>query len=274
MEVSVLSVATSGYLSHWKQMFASAERYFFPNHQLTMHLFTDEVALAKEIQVSSERVQVKVHEVPSWGWPDATLFRFRAISEHARQITGDLTCWLDADMLVLRETGDELTPKSWVNGLAFVRHPGYWRPTGSAQIRTWLKQPRVLANDIVRNLTGKKPLGAWEENEESRAYVPAEQRLDYICGGAWFGWTDRVMQMAKVLALRTDEDLFNDIVARWHDESHINWYLAHNAATLLGPEYCYERTYAHLQVIRPRIEAVDKGTELSKSRQQVNRVSS
>jgi len=254
-------------------MFASAELYLFPSQRLTMHLFTDEVALARQIQCSSNRVQIKVHEVPSWGWPDATLLRFRAINEYARDINDDLACWLDADMLVVRNTGDELTPKNWVNGLAFVRHPGFWRPTGGAQVQTWLKQPRALASDILWNLTGKKPLGAWEDNDQSRAYVTAKQRRDYVCGGVWFGWTDRILQMSEVLAVRTDEDLANSLVARWHDESHINWYLAHNAATLLGPEYCYERTYPHLQVIEPRIEAVNKGAEVSTARQELNQIS-
>jgi hypothetical protein len=122
-------------------------------------------------------------------------------------------------------------------------------------------------------LTGKNPLGAWEDNDQSCAYVMVKQRRDYVCGGAWFGWTDRVLQMSGVLAVRTDEDLANNLVARWHDESHINWYLAHNAATLLDPEYCYERTYPHLQVIKPRIEAVNKGAEVSTARQVLNQIS-
>jgi hypothetical protein len=271
VHVSVLSVATSGYLSHWHRLLASVERYFFPDDRVTMHVFTDDVEGAIEHQQISPRVVAKVHEVPSWGWPEATLLRFRAINRYASEISGDVACWLDADMLVTRDTGNELTPKSWANGLAFVHHPGYWRPKGSAQIQTWLKSPRTFASDLIWQLGGKKALGAWETNDESLAFVAPDQRHDYVCGGAWFGWTDRILQMSQVLEARTDEDLARGFIARWHDESHLNWYVAHNAVTLLGPEYCYEKTYPHLQLINPRIEAVNKGAEVGRVRRELNR---
>lgn len=268
MNVSVLSVATSGYLEHWRRMFASAQEHFFPSDSLTMHLFTDEVTEAQAIRPTSSRVEIRVHEVPSWGWPDATLLRFRAICDYASEIKGEIACWLDADMLVLRSTGDELKPKAWLNGLAFVHHPGYWRPVGRHKLINWLTNPGVALGDARWLLQGRAPIGAWEFDSKSRAYVPPLERVTYICGGAWFGWTDRILQMSEVLARRTDEDLNQGVIARWHDESHVNWYLAHNSATVLGPEYCYERSYPRLSGIKPRIEALNKGVELSQVRTQ------
>lgn len=48
------------------------------------------------------------------------------------------------------------------------------------------------------------------------------------------------MEMSEVIADRVNKDLDNDIIAVWHDESHMNRYMIDNPPTLeLSPEYCY-----------------------------------
>jgi len=264
--VSVLSVATHGYLSHWSSLLGSIEQNFFLEHSVTAHVFTNDIDQANRLRPKSDRVKVEIHQVPDWGWPEATLLRFRAISEYASSIEGDITCWLDADMLVMRPTGAELDARKWKSGLAFVHHPGFWRPSGWGITASWPEHPTVIPNDVLWLAKGRPILGAWESDPKSRAFVAPEQRQTYVCGGAWFGETDRVLQMAEVLSQRTDEDLAEGLIAKWHDESHVNWYLAHNEATVLGPEYCYEETYPRLKGVNPRIKAVDKGRAVQKER--------
>lgn len=266
MTVSVLTVATRGYLSHWSSLLASVEENFYLDQDVIMHVFTDDVGAAKLLCPKASRVGVEVHQVPDWGWPDATLLRFRAISEYASAIKGQVTCWLDADMLVLRPTGSELDSKKWKSGLAFVRHPGFWRPTGLKANTARLQSPKIIPNDLWWLIKGRPALGAWESNPRSRAFVGEEQRSVYVCGGVWFGQTAAILQMSEVLAQRTDEDLAAGLVAKWHDESHLNWYLAHTDATLLAPSYCFEESYPRLIGINPRIKAVNKGLAIQRQR--------
>jgi len=266
MTVSVLTVATNGYLSHWSSLLNSIEANFFIEQEVVMHVFTDDISSAEAIKPETDRIRIMAHKVPNWAWPDATLLRFRAISDYATSIEGEITCWLDADMLVVRPTGAELNPKRWKSGLAFVRHPGFWRPTRKDVTSVWLRHPRVVPNDLLWWVRGRPPLGAWEDNPRSRAFVERSRQSAYVCGGAWFGETPSILQMADVLAQRTDEDLANGLVAKWHDESHLNWYLAHNEATLLGPSYCFEDSYPRLVCVNPRIKAVNKGFAVQSER--------
>lgn len=261
-----MTVATNGYLSHWAILLRSIEQNFYLDCQVFMHVFTNDLEGAAAIKPRDDRVQVIAHEVPNWGWPEATLLRFRAIHEKADAIKSDISCWLDADMIVERPTGPELQPSTWTSGLAFVRHPGFWRPPLAANALIWARTPRVIPNDLIWFAKGRPALGAWEDNPQSLAFVEQAARSTYVCGGAWFGRTDAVKQMVGVLARRTDEDLSNGLIARWHDESHLNWYFAHNGGTLLGPSYCYEETYPRLLGVKPHIKAVNKGAKFQKER--------
>ena len=46
--------------------------------------------------------------------------------------------------------------------------------------------------------------------------------------------------MSEVIADRVTKDLDNDVIALWHDESHMNRYLIDNPPSLsLTPTYCF-----------------------------------
>ena len=67
----------------------------------------------------------------------------------------------------------------------------------------------------------------------------------YYCNGGFNGGkTEVFMKMADTIAERVDEDLKNNVVALWHDESHMNRYLIDNPPTLdLDPTYCYAEEF-------------------------------
>jgi histo-blood group ABO system transferase len=82
-------------------------------------------------------------------------------------------------------------------------------------------------------------------NPRSLACVPPDEKtVTYYAGGFNGGKSEVFMKMADIIAKRVDEDLKKNVVALWHDESHMNRYLIDNPPTLdLDPTYCYAEEF-------------------------------
>lgn len=252
--VATFSVATGRYLEFWRDLVMGMDHFLFPEQEIEVHVFTDlpEAALAIQGEVSA-RCTLVVHRVSSLGWPDATLLRYELIRDVLPQTQAQVCLHLDADLAFVDLVGPELTPGDWIGGLALVAHPGYWHDG----------RPRSLP-DLRRRFAARRRsplggLGTWETRKESQARVPWSQRRIYICGGVWMGRTREFGRMAEELARRTRSDMAHGVTARWHDESHLNWYASQADVTVLSPAYCAVPSYPWLTGIAPRIVAVDKG---------------
>ena len=72
------------------------------------------------------------------------------------------------------------------------------------------------------------------------AYIPYNCGKTYVIGAVFAGYTDSFLTMSRVLKDRIEEDLKKNIIARWHDESHLNRYIVGKTDyRLLSPGYCY-----------------------------------
>jgi hypothetical protein len=80
----------------------------------------------------------------------------------------------------------------------------------------------------------------------------------YVCGATWFGKRNSIIDLCISLSLRIKEDLSRDILAKFHDESHLNWFAANSAFSLVDPKFCYDENYPQLGGIKPTLVAVDK----------------
>lgn len=142
------------------------------------------------------------------GWPDATLYRYHAILENEKRFSYyDYLYLCDADMRFETHVGDEIYAP-----LVAVQHPGYFR--------------------LQRNLP-------YENRYESAAFIRGA-RGTYYAGGFVGGERDAFLDLARRIAEQIDADDEKGIVARWHDESHLNKQLALYPPTVtLPPSYCY-----------------------------------
>jgi hypothetical protein len=89
----------------------------------------------------------------------------------------------------------------------------------------------------VKSILKEGGLGSWESNRRSLAYVERQYRRRYVCGGSWGGNRDLFLEFSRIISDRVDIDYQTGVIARFHDESHINWYAANFDYKLLTPSY-------------------------------------
>ena len=116
----------------------------------------------------------------------------------------------------------------------------------------------VLAYKDMRLRIKRGGLGAWECDVKSTAFVARESRTKYFCGGTWFGKRDSIIDLVNSLSTRVGEDLEKNIIAIWHDESHINRWAIENHHGDETPDLCFDETYAQIKKFKPSIIAVRK----------------
>lgn len=199
--IGILVTATGNFLDFIPALHASLQ-HFCPGYKKTLYLFTD-----KPTATYPDTEIIPVMHKP---FPFISLDRYsRYMKFGQRYAHHDYLFHIDADMLIVNVGPEILKP------LLAVQHPLFPRPNGE--------------------------LGSWEENPESTAYVPAELRKVYVCGGIQGGQAGKWLQVCGTLARRIQEDYDNEKLAIWHDESHWNWYTAHypEGLTILDPGYCY-----------------------------------
>lgn len=255
--LGIVSVATNIYLEYWKVQAASVDRNVPGDLQITIHIFTDRPEEANKFGLTLTNLNVKAHRIPSYGWPEATLYRYRIFSEHLDHISEDVVMYLDADMLV----HESLQPSYFLNAAAdratLVRHPGYYRPKGFRRIGLYLRKPGLIISDVYSSLR-LGGLGAWETNPSSAAFVGRKRRHAYYCGGTWWAPRKVFESLVSELDLRVTRDEEKGVMAIWHDESHINWWGANHPHNTQSPAFCYSTSYPWLNGVGMIIQAVDK----------------
>jgi len=228
MNIGILTIATGKYKKFIVPLYKSIIQNFLKNRSKTFILFTDN---PEEIEKDVKDLGVKfmIFQIERKGFPGDTLLRYHHFSG-AKQSLKDLglACpqvlyYFDADMIVENEVGDEVLPTG-KKTLVVTAHPGYYaRP-------------------------GHNPLGTPETNEKSTAYIPQNRwRPCYWAGGFNGGFFDDFMSMSFEIASRIDKDLSNNIIAMWHDESHLNAYVSEpnnlEKLKIMSPAYCYPESW-------------------------------
>jgi|688.fasta_scaffold166236_2 hypothetical protein len=258
--LAVLSVATNKYINYWTAMIISMENALSDSDtEIVAHVLTDQLELANVTAKKLRKVQVVIHEIAPYSWPEATLFRYRLFNEISDSVKEDLVMHLDADMLVKDNFLLKL-PKNFRNNIALVRHPGFFRPSGLKRIIFYAQNLNYIRLDLA-SLVKIGGLGAWEMSQESHAFVPRQDRNNYVCGGTWFGQREAFFEMTSDLSRIENADTEKGVLPKWHDESILNYWLTHKDVTLLPPSFCFYPQYPQLKGLEEFIRAVDKNAK-------------
>lgn len=250
-----VSIATNKYLDFWFDLANSIENKYVGNEKIGLTLMTDDPKRAENWIKTNISIPVTLVEIPSYRWPEATLYRYELMEKHSMQLDQDILVYIDADSLInFNFTIKDFSLKDG-EFIALVQHPGFWRP--KSLLKFYFRRPVKAMKDLIRriNLGG---IGAWETSRISTSYVPRKLRKTYYCGGIWFGSRAKFLDLCEELSnmVKIDEEI--SYIAKWHDESHLNNWATKNEHLSLPPEYCYAIEFEHLHSLQNKITAVKK----------------
>lgn len=205
INVGILIIATNRYYDYVDPLLQSVKKYFLvvPGYNIQPFVFTNQSSSATQ-----GAIQFSIKHLP---WPMMTLLRYRIFIEHRQYLEKmDYLYYCDADMRLVGEVGKEI-----LGTTVGTIHPLFY------------DKPREM-------------LVGYEGRPESRAYISIGKGKRYYAGGFLGGVSKDFLSLATVIADSIDDDLERGVIAKWHDESHLNRYYADNPPSIeLSPSYCY-----------------------------------
>ena len=208
MKIGILYIATGKYTCFWPEFYRTAEQYLFPDDEKQYFVFTDSP------EIKGDNVTVIQRECQ--GFPADSLFRFEMFLSIKDQLEKmDYLYFFNSNVVFLERVAEELIPGAEHNYLQGALSP----------MESIRKFPPLLFT--------------YERNKKSLAYIPPYQKgpYHYYMGGFNGGRTPEFLQLCETLAENIRIDYENGIIARFHDESHINRYFRDFPPLVLGKEY-------------------------------------
>lgn len=206
-KVAILYICTGKYDIFWEDFYKTSEKYFLNNSKKQYFVFTDVEYIYNEEDKNIHKIYQE-----SLGWPYNTLMRFnmfKKIEDRLKEF--DYIFFLNANMLFVQTVGEEILPIE--EDLLVVKHPGFYDKSSS---------------DFT-----------YDRNVNSLAYIPYGEGEYYIAGGFNGGKSSQFIKLINELDENIQNDLDNDVIALWHDESHINKYILDKNYKILDPGYIY-----------------------------------
>lgn len=204
MKIAILAIATNNYKTLLKNLIFSIEGYLLPGVHKDVFVFSD------EDEFSNTFNNIKFTKINHEKWPFITLKRFEFFSKRIDDLKEyDYVYYFDCDLEIIRTI--ETMPEGPLFG---VQHPAAYYFSNFWDIET---------------------------NKDSLAYLDKNNPWIYHQGCFWGGQSKNVIEMIEILKENINKDLQNNIVAKWHDESHLNNYFFKNKnlVTTLPSSFCY-----------------------------------
>jgi hypothetical protein len=219
--LTVFTIATNKYWKYFLHLLPNLRDSIRPDFEIEVIVLTN-MYPEGEFPTDLKNLKVLARQSEFQEWPEVTLLRYGQILKHANLIKFDRFLWIDVDMKFQKM----FNPGMFASGVYLARHPGYIF-SRSGFMRLSVGEKKDFIQEQVR-LARKFQFsrGAWEDNPISSANVAPSKRKSYVHGAVWGGLTTNVLDMCEVLSNRINQDLTVSFVAKWHDESHLNWYHA------------------------------------------------
>lgn len=204
--VGILYICTGKYNYFFRDFYSSSEKYFLPECEKTYFVFSDDEKL-------TDASNVKIIKKECLGFPLDSLFHFDFFLQQKTELEGcEYIFYFNSNIQFLKEVGENFLPTAEDGYLIGEEWPA------------WI---------------GTNPMYfPYERRKQSLAYIePRKPPYHYFMGGIIGGRSKEFLQMSEVLAKNIQNDYERGIIARFHDESHVNRYFRDHKCKILPPEF-------------------------------------
>ena len=215
--VSINIIATNKYINFLPDLIKSIDRFLFKDSKILIVVHTN--SNIDKINSGSDRIKILKNGIEHEPWPFTTLKRFHYFNK-AKDIIkkSDYSFYIDADSLFIGDIREEFLPE---RGMVGTIHPCLFLDNGTP-----------------------------ERNPNSKAFISFSENNRYFCGGFFGGDSESFLEMSEKISSNIDEDLSKEIIAIWHDESHINRFFLDNP-----PKSIMEPPFAVAESLTRRYES-------------------
>lgn len=207
--IGILLISTWKYNSFVKNIISDIKKYFLPGYNIKIFLHTDQIIKKTEFfdhVFSTKKSDIyKTLRINHKPWPLITLFRYKTFLDFKDQYDTDYLFYLDVDV----------------------------------KINSYIRENILHDFCVVEHYAFKNQRGTPETNPNSNAYIPDNQPITYVAGGFLGGKKDIFLEAAKIIDIHITDDYNRGIIARWHDESHLNRYYVDNKEKIVLLDSCY-----------------------------------
>ena len=210
MKIAILYICTGKYNQFFNDFYSSCESKFLKGRaDKEYFVFTDDLSI-------SNQKNVHLIERQCMGFPLDSLLRFEIfMTIKDKLLKFDYIFFFNSNALFVDSVGIELLPSN-SEKLVGAEWPGKRKP---------FKHPMFYP---------------YERNKNSAAYIAPYEKQPYLyyMGGLNGGEAKAYLNMISTLAQNIRRDYDAGIIARVHDEAHINKYFRAHPCKILSPEYC------------------------------------
>ena len=208
MKIGILHIATGRYICFWDEFYKSAKEHLFKGHDVKYFVFTDSDSIEHENNPDVIKIYAK-----SSPWPISVCDKYATLLSGKEQYKDlDYIFHFNANMKFVAPIGEEILPQ---------------KEHGFLAVCEW-------ANYIYRKDVENFP---YDRNPQCSAYIPSGEGEHYLMGGLHGGRVNEYIEMCEVLNKNTCEDFEKGIIAKFHDESHINHYFLDKNPLIVTPNY-------------------------------------
>lgn len=211
MRLAILYICTGRYNQFFPDFYKSCEEHLLKgNADKEYFIWTDDLNI-------SNHSNVHIIEKQCEGFPKDSLFRFEMFLQKKEELKNfDYIYFFNSNAKFLHPVGKEILPSFEDSFLIGAQWPGKRKPSN---------HPMFFP---------------YERRKNSLAYIePYKAPYIYFMGGINGGKAVEYLEMIETLACNIQVDYNNGIIAKVHDESHINKYFRDHKCKILTSEYCW-----------------------------------
>ena len=224
-KIGIYGIFIGIYIDYLKDFIESINTNFFPEIKKKFFIVTDH-----EIKSTENMYIYKINNKYN-SWPFPTLFRFKYF------------------LSIPKNDYNDIDYMFFLNGNAIIKN------------KISFNEIPIRNNDYIYTyhhsfLNKSYNIMTFEKNTESLAYIPYDKNYKYeYIGGRFYGAkTEKFIELCKKNFENIGKDLEKNIIACWHDESHLNNFFYLNKKNII---YILDKSYHVPEEIKHKFKNIN-----------------